>query len=71
MIDRNSIHPVSLYRRMADNMEDHDCQDCNGTGFVDIDTGGGNTRTEFCKCAKGQELAEADDRARESKVYDS
>ena len=48
-----------------------DCPDCNGTGFVEVDTGGGNSRTTFCKCPKGQELLEADEKARDSKVYDS
>jgi hypothetical protein len=71
MIDRNSVHPVSLYGRMAESLEGHDCLDCNGTGYVGIDIGGGDTRTEFCKCPKGQELAEADEKARESKEYDS
>jgi hypothetical protein len=127
MIDPNSIHPISLYKRMADNLEEnmnkdferldtlfdeaqeklskHDfhswlcfaygafiacvtglgtldnlekileermiCPDCNGTGYVGIDTGGGNSRTTFCACPKGQELAEADEKARDSKVYDS
>ncbi len=71
MIDRNSVHPISLYKRMADNLDNHDCPDCNGTGFVEIDTGGGNSRKAFCKCPKGQEMLEADEKARESKEYDS
>jgi hypothetical protein len=33
--------------------------------------GGGNSRTAFCKCPKGQELLEVDERARENKEYDS
>jgi len=69
MIDPNSIYPISLYKRMADSLDDHDCQDCNGTGYVGIDTGGGNSRKEFCKCLKGQELAEADEKAREDNIY--
>jgi len=44
------------------------CQDCNGSGYVGIDTGGGNTRTTFCKCPKGQELLEADEKAREANI---
>jgi hypothetical protein len=71
VIDRNSVHPVSLYKRMAENLEDHDCPDCSGTGYIDIDTGGGNSRKAFCTCPKGQELLEADERAREAKEYDS
>jgi len=71
MIDRNSIYPINLYKRMADNLENYDCPDCNGTGFIDIDTGGGNSRTMFCKCPKGQELLEADEKARAAKEYDS
>ena len=71
MIDRNSVHPIGLYERIADNLDDHDCPDCSETGFVDIDTGGGNSRKTFCKCEKGQELAEADEKARDYKIYDS
>lgn len=68
MIDRNSVHPISLYKQMADNLDNRDCPDCNGAGFVGIDTGGGNSRIAFCKCPKGQELAEADDKAREANL---
>ena len=70
MIDRNSVHPIGLYKRMADNLENNECPDCNGNGFIDIDTGGGNSRTTFCSCEKGQELAEADEKAREDNIYD-
>jgi hypothetical protein len=40
------------------------CPDCNDTGYVDIDTGGGNSRKQFCTCPCGQELAEKDEKAR-------
>jgi hypothetical protein len=66
MIDRNSVHPVSLYKRMADALDEPDCLDCNDGGYVDIDAGGGNMRTMFCSCAKGQEMAEANEKAKES-----
>ena len=127
MIDRNSIYPINLYKRMADKLDDNPsgsferldalfdkaleklnqkefhswlcfaygaliacvpglgnlsdlekllevrmvCADCIGSGFIDIDTGGGNSRKTFCKCPKGQELAEADEKARAAKEYDS
>ena len=71
MIDPNSIHPIDLYKRIADALEKPDCPDCNGDGYIDVDIRGGNTRTTFCTCQQGQELLEADEKAREEKVYDS
>jgi len=40
------------------------CPDCCNEGFVDIDTGGGRSRKQFCTCPRGQELAEKDEKAR-------
>jgi len=40
------------------------CPDCNDTGFVEVDAGGGNSRKQFCACPRGQELAEKDEKAR-------
>jgi hypothetical protein len=71
MIDSNSIHPIDLYKRMADALDEPECPDCNGDGHVDVDMGGGNTWTTFCSCAKGRELAEAEEKARNEKIYDS
>ena len=58
-------------KRIADALEKPDCEDCYDNGYIDVDIGGGNTRTTFCACQKGQELLEADEKAREEKIYDS
>jgi hypothetical protein len=46
-------------------MIDIKCLDCNDAGLVDVDAGGGRTIKRYCKCAEGERLFEAAERARD------
>ena len=41
------------------------CEDCEGTGYVDYDMGGGNTRKGYCDCPAGTERMAHDEALRD------
>lgn len=59
-----SSHTAYSLAGMPDAGEDS-CLECNGTGFVLVDIGGGNSCKRFCLCPKGDELFEKDIKARD------
>ena len=46
------------------------CNECYGTGLVDIETGGGNTREQYCECYDGSRREEQDEVAYDKHVDD-
>jgi len=48
--------------------DEDECPDCEGTGIVDIDIGGGNTVRGFCVCELGREKAEKAEMARDEEI---
>jgi len=42
------------------------CDECHGTGLVDIETGGGNTRGGYCDCCEGSQRQEQDEEAKDA-----
>uniref|UniRef100_A0A6M3LDC2 Uncharacterized protein n=1 Tax=viral metagenome TaxID=1070528 RepID=A0A6M3LDC2_9ZZZZ len=46
------------------------CSECYGSGLVDIDVGGGNTREQYCECYDGSRRQEQDEAAYDKHVDD-